>query len=148
MKREHPNELANCKALTLAALVLVATALAATAATEERVNKHFTVTAGSTLVVDVAFGSIEVSTNDTSEVVVDAWRKVGRKNKAQEEAFLKDHPIEMKQDGSKVTIHTRGQGRNSASSWGGPIINEANYIITVPPKFSARLQSGGGGMSV
>jgi DUF4097 and DUF4098 domain-containing protein YvlB len=148
MKREHPNELAHCKALTLAAFVLVATALAANAATEERVNKHFTVTAGGTLVVDVAFGSIEVSTNDTSEVVVDAWRKVGRKNKAQEEAFLRDNPIEMKQDGSKVTIHARGTGGNSVSSWSGQNINEANYVITVPPKFSARLQSGGGGMSV
>ena len=43
--------------------------------------------------------SIDVSTNATSEVVVDVWRKIGRKKKADEEAFLRDNPVKFAQAG-------------------------------------------------
>jgi hypothetical protein len=56
-------------------------------ATEEQFTKKFAVAPGGTLVVDVDFGSIAVSTNNTNEVVVDIWRKVGGKGAADKHGF-------------------------------------------------------------
>ena len=70
--------------MKLTLFLLPLTALAALAATEEQLNKHFTVQPEGKLVVDVDFGSIDVTTHATDEVVVDVWRKITRKNKADE----------------------------------------------------------------
>ena len=92
-------------------LLCLISSVAALAATEEKLNQRFAVQPGGTVVVDVDFGSIDVSTNATSEVVVDVWRKIGRKKKADEEAFLRDNPVEFTQDGNTVTIRSRGKPR-------------------------------------
>ena len=88
--------------------------------------------------VEVDFGSINVSTNATSEVVVDVWRKIGRRNKADEEAFLRDYPVAFAQEGNTVTIRSHGKTRWFGSS-GRRSSNEAKYTITVPSRFNARL---------
>ena len=62
--------------------LLLITSIAASAATEERLNRRFSVQPGGTVVVEVDFGAINVSTNATSEVVVDVWRKIGRKKES------------------------------------------------------------------
>ena len=127
--------------------LLLITALAASAATEERLNKRFAVQPGGAVVVEVEFGSVNVSTNATSEVVVDVWRKVGRRSTANEEAFLRDHPVTFTQDGNTVTIQSHGDSR-SPRSWFGRNSNEARYTISVPARFSARLRTGGGAVDV
>jgi len=127
--------------------LLLISSIAASAATEEKLNQRFSVQPNGTLVVEVDFGSINVSTNATSEVVVDVWRKIGRKKKADEEAFLRDHPVTFTQDGNTVTIRSHGKTRSSWS-WSGRNQNEAKYTISVPPQFSARLKTGGGGIDV
>jgi hypothetical protein len=134
----------------LSLVLLLAGSLAAGAVTEEKLNKRFTVQPGGSLVVDVGFGSIEVRTNDTREVVVDVWRKVGRSNKAAEEAFLKDNPVEFVQNGTSVTVHSSNKGRTSSSFslWGRRNSNEARYVVTVPSQFNADLKTGGGSVSV
>jgi hypothetical protein len=119
--------------------------LAAQAATEEQINKKFSVKPGGTIVVDVDVGGIEIGTNGTSEVVVDVWRKVGRSSKSAEEKFLKDNPVNFSQDGDTVTIRLKSK---SSSSWLGRNSNEAKYKITVPAKFNARLETAGGGIEV
>ena len=58
-------------AMKLSCLVLMVGSLAACAETEEQINKRFAVQPGGKLVVDVDFGSIDVNTNATSEVIVD-----------------------------------------------------------------------------
>src|SRR5258706_11483331 len=75
-------------AARIAPCLLLAASLAAQAATEEQINKKFTVQPGGTVVVDVDSGSINVRTNAGSEVVVDVWRKVGRSSKSEEEKYL------------------------------------------------------------
>jgi hypothetical protein len=134
-------------ALKPTAFLLLASAAAAFAATEEKLDKRFSVQPGGTIVVEVDFGAVDVSTNATSEVVADVWRKIGLRKKADEEAFLRDNPVEFAQDGNTVTIRCRGKTK---SSWfnRGRNQNEAKYTITVPAQFSARLGSGGGGVHV
>jgi DUF4097 and DUF4098 domain-containing protein YvlB len=130
-----------------ALVFLLVNSIAALAATEEKLHQQFPVQPGGTVVMEVDFGSINVSTNAISEVVVDVWRKIGRKNKADEEAFLRENPVTLTHEGNTVTIRSRGKA-SSSWSWSGRNQNEAKYTITVPARFDARLKSGGGGIEV
>lgn len=125
---------------------LIVLPLTVRAATEEQINKKFSVKPGGTLVVDVDFGGVEVGTNATSEVVVNVWRKAGRNSKSDEEKFLRDNPVTFAQDGDTVTVASKIK----RSSWSlfGRNSNEAKYAITVPGKFNARLGAAGGGIEV
>ena len=127
--------------------LLLVSSIAASATTEEKLNQRFSVQPGGTVVVEVDFGAINVSTNGASEVVIDVWRKIGRRKKADEEVFLRDHPVTFTQDGNTVTIRSRGKTRSSWS-WTGRNSNDAKYTITVPARFSAQLKTGGGGIDV
>jgi len=133
----------------IALLLWVVGASVALATTEEQTNRRFAVQPGGTLVVEVDFGSIKVSTNATSEVVVDVWRKVKRRKKAAEEAFLKENPVESAQDGTTVTVRShREHGSNRSSIWSGPNESDARYTITVPEQFTGKLHTGGGSVTV
>jgi hypothetical protein len=127
--------------------LLLLSSIAASAATEETLNQRFSVQPSGTVVVEVDFGSVSLSTNATSEVVIDAWRKIGRKSKTDEEAFLRNNPITITQEGNTVTIRSHGKTRSSWS-WSGRTSNNAKYTITVPPQFNARLKTGGGDITV
>ena len=130
---------------TLAFLLI--SSIVALAATEEKLHQQFPVQPGGTVLVEVDFGSINLSTNATSEVVVDVWRKIGRKKTADEEAFLRENPVKLTQEGNTVTLRSHGKA-SSSWSWSGRNQNEAKYTITVPARFDARLKSGGGGIEV
>lgn len=126
---------------------LIILPLATQAATEEKINKKFSVKSGGTIVVDVDVGGIDVGTNATGEVIVDVWRKVSRNSKSDEEKFLKDNPVNFSQDSDTVTIKCKTKNKSSWS-WLGRNSNEAKYTITVPAKFNARLDTAGGGIEV
>jgi hypothetical protein len=134
---------------TLFALMLLS-ACAVSAATEDKINKTFTVAPGGDLVVDVGFGSIEVAADaGRADVTVDAWRKITRSNASDEEAFLKEHPVEISQDGNTVTIRARGNTQFSwswFSAWRNR--NEAHYVVHLPEKFAAKLKTSGGQIAV
>src|SRR6266705_4730675 len=117
--------------MKLSCLLLMVGSLAACAETEEQINKRFAVQPGGKLVVDVDFGSIDISTNATSEVTVDILRKVSRKNKTSEEEFLRDRPVTFSQDGNTLTIQSRAKSR-IGWSWRGSQHTEGKYTITVP----------------
>ena len=124
-------------ALKPTAFLFLVSALATLASTEEKLNQRYSVQPGGTVVVEVDFGSVDVSTNATGEVVVDVWRKIGRRKKADEEAFLRDNPVEFAQEGNTVTIRSHGKSRWSWSL-SGRNQNEAKYTITVPAQFARR----------
>jgi DUF4097 and DUF4098 domain-containing protein YvlB len=129
---------------TLAFTVVVS--FSAKAITEEHLTKNFTVQPGGKLVVQVDMGSVEVSTNGGNEVAIDVLRKIGRNKKADEGKYLRDHPVEFKQDGDTVTVRCRG-GKNN---WNfiHRNKNEAKYTITVPAKFNARVDTAGGAIEM
>ena len=134
--------------IKLSPLLLLATCLTLSAQTEEQTDKHFTVPANSQLIVDVGQGSLEVATHARNEVIISAFRKVTRRSKADEEAFLRDHPITFSQDGSTLTIQANDQNSGSSWSWFGSNRTEAKYLITAPATFNVRLKTSGGSIAV
>ncbi len=131
--------------LRLASVLIAGIASAALASTEETINKRFAVQPGGTITVEVDFGAVEVTAGEGNEVVVDAWRKITRSKKADEEAFLRDNPVTVTQDGSNVTIRCKAKQRIS-SGWRNR--NEAKYTVSVPGQFNAKLGTAGGGITV
>jgi hypothetical protein len=135
--------------MKLIALLLVTASLTAIAATEEQLDKKFTVHSGGKLIVDVDDGSIKVNSGATSEAGIDVWRKVTRKNKEEEEKFLRDNPVTFTQDGDTITVRCRNKSASGWHLWSGfRNRTEAKYIITLPAQFNARLNTAGGEISV
>jgi hypothetical protein len=132
-------------AMKLASTILLIGGLAVMAETEERLDKRFNAEPGGKLVVDVDFGSVEVTTSQSREVKVDVFRKVKRGGKADEEAFLKDRPVNFSQDGKTITIQSRAPARNS---WRGSQRTEGKYIISVPAEFNAQIKTSGGNITI
>jgi hypothetical protein len=132
--------------LTLLLLTLVS--CAALAATEEQINKTFQVLPGGKLVVDVDFGSIDISTNSTDTVVVNVWRKVTRGSAEEEQKFLSENPVVFVQDGNIVTVRARLKVQEKFHWLSGfKSRNEAKYTIMVPTPFNAQLITSGGGIA-
>jgi HSP20 family molecular chaperone IbpA len=129
--------------IKLTAFVLTVAAGTAMAATEDQLSKQFNVQPEGRVVVDVDFGAIAVTSAEGNHVKVDAWRKVTRKNKAAELAFLKEHPIDVTQDGNTITIRSRGPNKNESNFFSNNK-QEARYVISVPAKFNTDLTTSGG----
>ena len=132
--------------MKLVSILLILTCGAAFAETEERINKKFEATPGGQLIVDVEFGAIDVASNATSEVTVEVWRKITRKNKADEEQFLRDHLVKFSQDGNTIIVRCRykEQKRRWFNWSSNNNRNEAKYTVRVPAAFNAKLDTSGG----
>ncbi len=134
--------------MKLTLLLLTLTSCAALAATEEQTNKTFQVLPGGKLVVDVDFGSIDVSTNSTDAVTVNVWRKVTRSSAEEEQKFLSGNPVVFVQDGNTVTVRARLKVQEKFHWLSGfKNRNEAKYTIQVPAPFNAQLNTSGGGIA-
>ena len=128
--------------MKLIAIAVVAASLAAYAETEEKINKSFKAQPGGQLVVDVDFGSIEVTPSDGSDITVHVVRKVHRGGKEAEAAFLKERPVTISQDGNMLTVRSRAESRGW--SWRGTQRTEGRYTIRVPSKFNTDVRTSGG----
>ena len=115
------------------------------AETEEKLEKTFPASAGGQLVVEVDFGSIEVSSNAVDEVSIHVWRRVSRGSKADEQSFLDERPVTFTQEGSTVTVRSKGP---ALKNWKGKQRVEAKYVIAVPSQFGARLKTAGGSIDL
>ena len=133
--------------LKLIPILVFAGCLAVSAETEEHMSQRFTVQPGGKVIVDVDFGSIDVSTNASGEVVTDVVRKVSRRSKSSEEEFLRERPVTFSQDGNSVTIRSRAKTK-TGSIWRGWQRTEAKYTITVPAQFNVKLNTSGGSVTV
>ena len=126
-------------------ILLLAAVSTASALTEEKAEQKRDVTPGGTLVVDVDFGTIDVTGGDTKQVIVDAERRVSGSSEAKEKEFLESAPITVTQEGNTVTVRAR---RPKSGSWltnlGNSWNTEARYTVRVPAKFNVQLDTSGG----
>ena len=130
------------------ALVLLGSAATALALTEENVSEKRNVSPGGKLVVDVDFGTIDVSSAEGNVVTVSAMRRISAGDEAKEKEFLAAAPITVTQEGNTVTVRARRSKSGEGWSWRGSSRLEGKYTITVPEKFNVQLDTSGGGITV
>lgn len=126
------------------AFILALTASSALALSEERVNQQLDATAGGKLVVDVEFGSIDVSQATDGKVSVEAYRKIDSSDEAREKEYLASSPIVVSKEGNTVFIRARRTNSDKRWSWSGSITMDARYTVRVPKQFNAELRTSGG----
>lgn len=132
--------------MKLIAIAVLTASLAAHAETEEKINKSFKAQPGGQLVVDVDFGSIEVTPTDGSDITVDVVRKVHRGGKEAEQAFLKERPVTISQDGKTLTVRSRAESKSW--SWRGTQRTEGKYTIRVPATCNTDVHTSGGSIAL
>jgi Putative adhesin len=124
-------------------LVLFALAVTASAATEENISRQLDVTPGGKLVVDVDFGTINVTPGADDKVVIEAYRKIDFGDEAREKEYFAAAPVAISQDGNVVTVrahHTKSKGFWSL----GHSEMDGRYTIRVPKRFETDLRTEGG----
>lgn len=128
-------------------LLFLLFAATAAALTEENVNEQFTAAAGGKIVVDVDFGTVDVTAAAGDKVTVSAHRKIESSDEAREKDYLASAPIRITQEGNTVTVRARRQSQDKRWGWSGHVNMDAQYTVQVPKNFNADLHTSGGGIS-
>jgi hypothetical protein len=126
--------------------LLCAFAASASATSVDIVNRQLDAAPGGKLVVDVDFGSINVTAGTDDKVVLDAQRKIDFGDEAREKEYLANVPITFTKEGNVVTVRSRGKRPND---WNiGHRETDAKYTLRVPKKFETSLRTDGGAINV
>ena len=129
-------------------LLLAFTASTAWGLSEQNVNQQFDCAPGGRLVVDVDFGTIEVSAGPDGKVSVEAYRKIDSGDEAREKEYFSESPILVAKEGDTVTVRVRRQNHDRSSrAWCGSVSMDARYTVRVPKNFNADLRTSGGSVA-
>src|SRR5215212_9188040 len=121
-------------------------ALTASAASEENINQQVDATPSGKLVVDVDFGTINVTTAADNKVALEAQRKIDFGDEAREKEYFSATPITITKDGNVITVRARSSKKNR---WNfGHSEMHGQYTIHVPKKFETDLHTEGGDVTV
>ena len=129
-------------------LLLAITAATASALSEENFNQSLHGAPGGRLIVDVDFGTIDVSAGSDDKITVNAHRKIDSDNEAQEKEYLSSAPVVVSQEGNTVTVRARRKDREKNLNWSGRCTMDARYTVRVPKAFNSELRTGGGTIMV
>jgi DUF4097 and DUF4098 domain-containing protein YvlB len=130
-------------------LILLFVAVAtASALSEENVSQTLDGAPGGRLIVDVDFGTIDVSAGPDDKISVVAHRKIDSDNEAQEKDYFASAPVTVSKDGNTVTIRARRQNKEKNLNWSGRCNMDARYTVRVPKSFNSELRTGGGTIMV
>ncbi|HEY3662964.1 MAG TPA: DUF4097 family beta strand repeat-containing protein [Chthoniobacterales bacterium] len=134
-----------------ATLILVSLiTVTAFAASEENIHETRPAKAGGTLVVDVDFGSIDVTPGDSDNVVIDAHRKIEASSKEKEQKYFAEVPIRITTESDKVIVRAVRQHESLGRQFWhlmGHTRTEGHYAIKVPANFNVDLDTSGGEIS-
>jgi Putative adhesin len=129
-------------------LLLFVAATTASALSEENVSQTLEGAPGGKLIVDVDFGTIDVSAGADDKISVMAHRKIDSDNEAQEKEYLASAPVTVSKEGNTVTIRARRQNKEHNLNWSGRCSMDARYTVHVPRTFNSELRTGGGTIMV
>jgi len=128
--------------------LLVLAAASAFGLSEENVSQTLDGAPGGRLIVDVDFGTIDVSAGANDKISVEAHRKIDSDNEAQEKEYLASAPVTVSKEGNTVTIRARRQNKEKNLNWSGRCSMDARYTVKVPKSFNSELRTGGGTIMV
>ena len=124
-------------------LLFVITTATVSAVTEDSVSQQFDVASGGRIIVDVDFGTIDVSAGADNKVVIEAHRKIDFNDQTREKEYTAAVPIAVSKDGNTVTIRAR-KSKDSNLSCSGRSSMDGEYVVKVPRNFNSELRTGGG----
>jgi hypothetical protein len=127
--------------------LLLAAVWPAFALSEQRVEESFDVTAGAKLVVDVDFGTIDVTHGGENQIAVNAYRKIDGPNETLEKEYLASAPLTIVKEGNTVVVRAQRDSHKKNWSWSGHTTMQARYTIRVPAEINQELSTGGGEIS-
>lgn len=137
--------------LSLAACAALGVPSSLLALSEENINKKLPASPGGKLVVEVEFGSIEVTGGEGSEVTLTAMRRINFSSDEKEKEYVDSVPITFTAEGNTIKVRARRDRGKSGWNWGwgwGKSKTEARYTLTVPRSFNVQLDTSGGPISV
>jgi hypothetical protein len=115
---------------------------------EQNIEKTFQVTPGGQFILQADRGSVDVKTDQTDQVQVHVFRKVGGGSKANVDELFANHEVTLTQNGNKILVVAKNK-INKHFSWG---INrprlEVRYVINIPKKFDVELKTAGGNIQL
>lgn len=126
--------------------IFIAFTLSALAASEERINRDIDVRPGGKLVLDVDFGTVDLSSGTDTKVTLDAFRSIDFGDEAKEKEYLAAVPTIITTEGNIVTVRARAT-KQARHNWFHHIRTDGRYTIRVPKNFAADLNTGGGNIS-
>jgi len=121
-------------------------ALTASAASEENISQQVDATPDGKLVVEVDFGTIDVTTGADNKVAVEAHRKIDFGNEAREKEYFSATPVTVTKDGNVITVRARSSKQKNWWNFGHSETH-GQYTIHVPKKFETDLHTDGGDVS-
>jgi hypothetical protein len=130
--------------------ILFLLALAASSAfalSEENVSQTLDGAPGGRLIVDVDFGTVDVSAGPDDKVSVVAHRKIDSDDEALEKEYLATVPVSVTKEGNTVMVRAR-RHKEKDSKWSGRCSMDARYTVRVPKSFNSELRTGGGTIMV
>ena len=121
-------------------------ALTASAASEENISQQVDAAPGGKLVVDVDFGTIDVTAGPDDKVALEVHRKIDFGDEAREKEYFSANPVTITKDGNVITVRAR---RSKQENWWnfGHSETHGQYSIHVPKKFETDLRTDGGDVS-
>jgi len=135
--------------MILRVLFLLAVAVSTAAAlTEENVSQTLDGAPGGRLIVDVDFGTIDVSSGPDDKISVVAHRKIDSDSDAQEKEYFASTPVSVTKNGDVVKVRARRQNKDKNLNWSGRCNMDARYTVRVPKAFNSELRTGGGTIMV
>ncbi len=134
----------------LTVLTIVATAAGCLAATDESLDHRATLPPGGRFGIDVDFGSIEITTNATRDVVITVARTVDLGSEAREKAYLAERPVTFETEADRLVVRSRkGGGVFNRGNWGwGHTKLKGLYTVSLPADCSLDLHTSGGSIRV
>ena len=121
-------------------------ALTASAASEENISQQVDAAPSGKLVVDVDFGTIDVTVGADNKVALEAHRKIDFGNQAREKEYFSATPVTITKDGNVVTVRARSSDKHW---WNfGHSETHGQYAIHLPKKFETDLRTDGGDVTV
>ncbi len=117
-------------------------------AAKDTIQRQFTVTPGSRLIVDSDYGDLELKAGESSEFKITVVREVHCKTEAEGQKWLADRPITFDQTGDTVTV----KATNPSLLGKTHIFNnpgfQVHYTLVVPNQTRAELKTSGGNIVV
>ena len=126
---------------TRTTLFLALSVSTAFALSQENVSEELDAAPGGNLVVDVAFGTIDLSAGADDKVTIEAHRKIETTDEASEKKYLAEVPIVINKEGNTVTVRAR---RQEQKSWDWTCSTDDGRALHHPgsEEFQSRSENG------